>query len=61
MVIKGFKYIIGYKYCDKIKPMCTKLPKMSRYTKCLDKTKHINFLIKDGKFLEVYNKIWKRV
>lgn len=46
--MKRFKYIIGYKYGDKC-------------TKCFPKTKQMNFLIKDGKFLEAYNKIWKWV
>ena len=30
-------------------------------TKYFPKTKRMNFLIKDGKFLEAYNKIWKWV
>ena len=34
-----------------------KLPKMGRYANYFDKTKHLNFLIKDGKLLETFNKI----
>ena len=53
---KGFKYFIGYKDVDKIKPFCVRLPNMSEYAKYF-KTKYISFLIKDGKLLTAYNNI----
>ena len=34
---------------------------MSAYRRDFDKTKFLSFLIKDEKFLEKYNKIWKNV
>ena len=34
---------------------------MSAYIRDFDKTKFLSFLIKDEKFLEKYNKIWKNV
>ena len=34
---------------------------MSAYRRDFDKTKFLSFLIKDEKFLEKYNKIWKKV
>ena len=37
------------------------LPKMSAYRRDFDKTKCMSFLIKDGKLLEKYNEIWKKV
>ena len=49
---KDFKYFINCKYGDKIKAFCIKLPNMSEYAKYFVETKHMNFLIKNGKFLE---------
>ena len=34
---------------------------MSAYRRDFDKTKCMSFLIKDGKLLEKYNEIWKKV
>ena len=51
---KGFKYFIGYNYDNKVKPFCIKLPKMSLYARYFDETKHMKFLIKNKKLLEVY-------
>ena len=56
-----FRYIIGYKDGKKIRPLCIFLPKMSAYRRDFDKTKCMSFLIKDGKLLEKYNEIWKKV
>ena len=44
---KAFKYFIGYKDGNKIKPLCIFLPKMSAYRKDSDETKYMSFLIKD--------------
>ena len=44
-----------------MKPLCIKLPRMNRYAKYFNETKHMNFSFKDGEFLEVYNAIWERV
>ena len=59
---KVYKYFIGYKddQC-KIKPLYIMLPKLSRYGKCFDKTKHLSILIKDDELLKKYNKIWDKV
>ena len=54
---KDFKYFIGYKDANKIRPLCIFLPKMSAYRRYFDKTKCMPFLIKDEKFLEKYNEI----
>ena len=35
--------------------------KICRYRRNFDKTKCMSFLIKDDKFLEKYNEIWKKV
>ena len=54
---KEFKYFIGYKDAENIKPLCVFLPKMTTYRKDFDETKYIYFLIKHDELLERYNKI----
>ena len=34
---------------------------MSAYRRDFDKTKRMSFLMKDEKFLEIYNEIWEKV
>ena len=46
----GFKYFIGYKDDNKIRPLCIYLPKMSAYRKNFDETKYMSFLIKYDEF-----------
>ena len=58
---KSFKYVIGYKGNEKVRPLCIILPKTSRYIKKYKKTKSMSFLIKDDELLEKYNKIWDKV
>ena len=58
---KGFKYFIGYKDDEKVKPLCIMLPKMSGYTKSFNETKYMSILIKEDELLEKYNKIWYKV
>ena len=50
---KGFKYFIGYKDNEKVKPLriMLMLPKMSEYRTSFNETKFICFLIKDGELL----------
>ena len=55
---KEFKYFIRYKDAKKL--YCILLPKMSAYRIDFDKTKCMPFLIKDEKFLEKHNEIWKK-
>ena len=57
----GFKCFVGYKDARKIRPLYIFLPKMSASWREFDKTKCVSFLIKDEKFLEKYNEIWKKV
>ena len=49
--------LLAIKMQKKVKPLCIFLPKMSAYRRDFDKTKCISFLIKDEKFLEMYNQI----
>ena len=58
---KGFKYFIGNKDANKIRPLYIFLPKMSAYTRDFAKTKCMSFLIKDEKLLEKYTEIWRKL
>ena len=45
----GFKYYIGYKENEIVKPLCIILPQMSGYIKYFEKReKNMSFVIKDG-------------
>ena len=58
----GFKYFIGYKKCEIVKPLCTILPQMSGYIKYFENGgKNMSFLIKDNDVLDKHNKIWKKI
>ena len=59
---EGFKYFIGYKKDETIKPLCIILPQMNGYIKCFENgSKNVSFLIKDDDVLYKYNKIWDKV
>ena len=49
----GFKYFIGYKEGEIVKPLCIILPKMSGYIKY--------FVIKDDDALDKYNETWNKI
>ena len=46
-----FKYFIGYKDNEKVKPLCIVLPKLIGYRKNFSKTKYMSFLKKAEEFL----------
>ena len=46
---KDFKYFIGCKDSEKIRPLCIFCPQMIIYKRNFDKNRHIYFLIKEGK------------
>ena len=55
----GFKYFIGDKEGQIVKPLCIILPQMSGYIKYFENgRKNMSFLIKDGDVLDKYNKTW---
>ena len=57
----GFKYFIGYKEDDIVKPLCIISPQMSEYMKYFENGgKNISFLIKDD-VLDKYNEIWNKI
>ena len=58
----GFKYFIGYKEDEIVKPLCIILPQMSRYIKYFENGgKNMSFVIKDDDLLDKYNEIWNKI
>ena len=58
----GFKYFIGYKEDDIVKPLCIILPQMSGYIKYFENGgKNMSFVIKDDDVLDKYNEIWNKI
>ena len=57
-----FKYFIGYKEDDIIRPLCIILPQRSGYIKYFDDGgKNMSFKIKDDNVLFRYNEIWNKI
>ena len=54
----GFKYFIGYREGEIIKPLCIILPQMSGYIKYFE---NMSFVIKDDNVLDEYNEIWNKI
>ena len=58
----GFKYFIGYKEDNIIRPLCIILPKMIGYIKYFENGgKNMSFIIKDDSVLVKYNEIWNKI
>ena len=58
----GFKYFIGYKEGEIVKPLCIILPQMSGYIKYFENGgKNMSFMVKDGNVLGKYNKILDKI
>ena len=59
---KGFKYFIGYKKDDIVRPLCIILPQMNGYIKYFENgSKNMSFFIKDDDMLNKYNKIQDKI
>ena len=59
---EGFKYFIGYKKDEIIKPLCIILPQMNGYIKYFENgSKNMSFFIKDDDVLYKYNEIWDKI
>ena len=57
----SFKYFIGHKNVENIRPLCIMIPKMNRYLKCFGESKYImSFVIEDEKLFKAYNKVWDK-
>ena len=58
----GFKYFIGYKEGEIVKPLCIILPQMSGYIKYFENGwKNMSSMVKNDSVLEKYNKIWDKI
>ena len=58
----GFKYFIGYKEGEIVKPLCIILPQMSGYIKYFENGgKNMSFMVKDDDVLDKYNKILDKI
>ena len=58
----GFKYFIGYKEGEIVKPLCIILPQMTGYIKYFENGgKNMSFLIKDDMCLNKHNEIWNKI
>ena len=59
---EGFKYFIGYKKGEIVKPLCIILSQMNGYIKYFENgSKSMSFFIKDDEVLYKYNEIWDKV
>ena len=58
----GFKYFIGYKESEIVKPLCIILPQMTVYIKYFENSgKNMSFVIKDDDVQDKCNKIWDKI
>ena len=58
----GFKYFIGYREGEIVKPLCIILPQMSGYIKYFENGgKNMSFMIKNDDVLDKYNEIWNKI
>ena len=59
---EGFKYFIGYKKDEIVRPLCIILPQMNGYIKYFENgSKNMSFFIKDDDVLYKYNEIWDKI
>ena len=58
----GFKYFIGYKEGEIVKPLCIILPQMTGYIKYFENGgKNMPFVVKDDMCMNKYNEIWDKI
>ena len=57
-----FKYSIGYKENEIVKPLCIILPQMTGYIKYFQNAgKNMSFMVKNDMHLDKYNEIWDKI
>ena len=56
----ALKYFIGYNDNDVIRPLCLRLPQMTRYAKRLNVNATMSFGANNKHLLQNYNKIWEK-
>ena len=52
---------MGYIDNDIIRPLCIRLPQMTRYARKFNESSTMSFLVKYKKFLKKYSKIWQTI
>ena len=58
----GFKYFVGYKEGEIVKPLCIIFPQMTGYIKYFENGgKSMFFVINDDDVLDKYNEIWDKI
>ena len=58
----GFKYFIGYKKGEIVKPLCIILPQMTGYIKHFENGgKNMSYTVKDDDVLDKYYEIWDMI
>ena len=57
----SFKYFIGCYDNDIIRPLCIRLPQMTRYSRKLDENATMSFIVKNKQLLKKYAKIWETI
>ena len=59
---ESFKYFVGYKKDEIVRPLCIILPQMKGYIKYFENgSKNMSFFIKDDDVLYKYNEIWDNI
>ena len=57
----SFKYFIGYKDNDAIRPLCVIIPQMTGYARKCHENATIPFRVNNKQLLRNYNKIWEKI
>ena len=57
----SFKYFIGYKDNDIIRPLCVRLLQMNGYGRKFDENATLSFRANNKQLLKTYNKLWEKV
>ena len=57
----SYKYFIGYNDNDNIRPLCIRLPQMTRYARKINENATMSFIVKDKRLFKKYSKIWEAI
>ena len=57
----SFKYFIGYKDNDVIRPLCIRPSQMTGYARKFDDNATMSFRVNNKQLLKNYNKIWEKI
>ena len=58
----GFKYFIGQREGEVVKPLCIMFPQTNGHIKQFENgSKNMSFVLKDDSVLDKYNEIWNNI